>query len=466
MQTILYYSELKEPAVDWIFSFCSLSIGCRFRTTPDRSLASVVYSNEPTTTEQFRIPIWHDYYNSMIEHCLSIDGYWVPLQMQHCGPKIDYLGLVYRLLTLSDERIISANDRDQFGNVLIRSGFPRSKFCEQAMVDVAVQAFKQELVTKDLLHEEELLPRWPNGKRYAVLLTHDTDGPCLLEPGELAKAGIKGILRSNSSEMKAFLEGCRRLIQDNDDPYFNFTRWATFEANLGTTSAIYLYVKSKKVPGHLHNPLYRLKSTKPKWRVVYNLAERGWEIGLHASIHGLESDEYIQSEKRDLEDFLGRAISGNRSHYWTIDWENPINSFRRLEGAGFMYDLSLAWKDMPGFRSGTSLPYYPYDPESKSCINLLEIPTSLMDGHLFDYQSDINPHLLFDGVFKQIRELGGVLNLDWHIRTWVNDFSYKGWRDFLIEKLTDLADTSEAWFTTPGVLSEHWFKRLHLIQEN
>ena len=167
----------------------------------------------------------------------------------------------------------------------------------------------------------------------------------------------------------------------------------TFEADLGAISAIYLYVKSKKVPGHLHNPLYRLKSSKPKWKIVYNLIESGWEIGLHASIHGLESDEYIQCEKRDLEDFLGRVVLGNRSHYWTIDWENPIKSFRRLEAAGFMYDLSLAWKDMPGFRSGTSLPYYPYDQDRKSCIKLLEIPTSLMDGHLFDYQSGINPNL-------------------------------------------------------------------------
>jgi hypothetical protein len=49
-----------------------------------------------------------------------------------------------------------------------------------------------------------------------------------------------------------------------------------------------------------------------------------WEM------NALQTDQYIQTEKRDLENFLGKAVVGNRCHYWHINWRDPNESFRRL----------------------------------------------------------------------------------------------------------------------------------------
>lgn len=458
MQKILYYSEMKDSAVDWVFKFFSMAIGCAFQSTSEPHLAAVVYTNGLVDVEQLRIPIWHKYYDSTAEHCLGSNGYWVPREMRDAEAPVDYVGLVFRLLTLVDELTIPTEARERFGN-LLRVNFPRSEFRNRPMVDEAVQALKQQLVERGFLQESELLQRWPGGKHYAILLTHDTDGPCLLEPMELAKAGVKAVIRRDKRHMQTFLEGSRRLITGGPDPYFNFSHWATFEQALGATSAFYIYVKSKGVPNHLNNPVYHVKKTKAKWNILHELVDRGWEIGLHSSIYGLEKDEYIRAEKSDLEDFLGKPIVGNRGHYWRINWRNPTESFRRLEAAGMIYDCSMAWKDSPGFRSGTVIPYHPYDAARGAGLKLLQIPTSIMDGHLFEYQKESNPHTWFALIVEHVRSHGGVLNLNWHTRTWVDKFWYVGWKSCLAEELVKLAETGEAWFTTPRDLSKHWLAR-------
>ncbi len=465
MQEVLYYSERSDSAVAWVFHIFSTFIGCAFRPTCERHEASLLYTETSGEAQQCHIPIWPEYYESAAEHCMGADGYWKPARLQATTTTpVDYVGLTFRLLTFVDELRIPSTERDQFGNIFTSTGFPRSAFRDCAMVDRAVQAVKEALIYKGVLKDQELLPRWPDGKRYAILLTHDTDGPCLLEAKELAKAGIKGIVRADRAERRAFLAGCRRLISGGEDPYFNFAHWAAFEQTLEAPSAFYLYVKSKNVPGHLHNPVYRLDSSKHKWQIVRQLADRGWEMGLHASIHGLADQASIQQEKRDLELFLERPVTGSRSHYWNINWRDPLVSFRRLEAAGLTYDLSIAWKDVPGFRSGTSLPYHPYDEGRQRGLQLLAIPTGLMDGHLFDYQAQTDPHVLFEKIVQEVKATSGVLTLDWHTRTWCDTFAYDGWRSFVVQELLQLAVTGDAWFTTPHELSAYWLARERKLQ--
>ena len=466
MRKILYYSDLTNPCIDWVFEFFSTSIGCAFHRTPERHLASIVYSTQSTDSTQFHIPVWNEYYDKNAEHCLNRGHYWVPVGMQDTNLFIDYVGFVFRLLNLFDELVIPSTDRDSLGNLLIKVHPRRMEFLDRPMVDEVLQIFKQKLVEYGLLRDNELLPRWPGGKRYAVLITHDTDGPCLLEPKELAKAGVKGFLKLNGKERAAFFEGCRRILTGLPDPYFNFAPWAEFEQSLNVKSAFYIYVHNNRVPGHFHNPVYRLSTSQTKWNILHELSELGWEIGLHASIHALEEDSYIQAEKNDLENFLGKSIAGNRCHYWHINWRMPEESFRRLERAGIAYDCSIAWRGEVGFRSATTVPYHPYDSQNSRGFTLLEIPTNVMDGHLFHYQPVSDPNRRFATILEQVRAHGGILNLDWHTCTWVDDFSHKGVRSFLVQELQEIVSTGEAWFTTPEEIANYWQKRAQHLHQN
>lgn len=463
MWQLLYFSEEVNPSVDWVFRYFSLVLGCAFQRTTELHRASVVYANRSEVTGQLCIPVWREYYQPAAEHCLNRGGYWVPREMRDTEMLIDYVGLTFRLLCLCDELALPSHARDASGNLSSSYVFPRMDLGNRPMVDEALSMFKQTLVERGLLPASEFQPRWPDGKQYALLMTHDTDGPCLLEFPELAKAGLKGFIKGNRREREAFWAGSRQRLTGGPDPYFNFASWAAFEQTLDARSAFYLYAHSAHVPGHIHNPPYHLKKSRAKWDILRELSQRGWEIGLHTSIHAIEDVSYIQAEKRKLEDFLGQAVAGSRSHYWRINWQNPEESFRRLQEAGLSYDCSMAWRTAPGFRSGTALPYYPFDSSRGQGFDLLEIPTSVMDGHLFQYQAESDAHSLFTAIVKQVKECGGVLNLDWHTRTWVNRFSYTDWRRFLVQELQEIASTGEAWFTTPGKLADHWRQRAQFL---
>jgi hypothetical protein len=463
MQTILYATDVENPALDWIFQYCSLAVGCVFKRTTERQQAAVVYTNAEVEEGQLRVPVWPAYYEKAAAHCLNRRGYWVPEEMRETEDLIDYLGLMFRLLNIYDELLVPSHQRDERGNLALDLVLPRLEFRERPMVDEVLHLFKRRLVERGLLQEEDLLPLWPEGKRYAVLLTHDTDGLCLLQPRALAIAGVKGFVQRNRPERRAFWEGCRRLATGGSDPYFNFAPWAEFERTLPARSAFYVYVRSKGVPGNVHNPSYRLDKKQRRWHIIHELAEQGWEIGLHASMHALSNEDFLRREKRDLEDFLGAPVTGNRCHYWHINWRDPEESFRRLVNTGFHYDSSMAWRNSVGFRSGTSLPYYPFDTLQAQAFQLLEIPTAVMDGHFFEYPVRTDAHSLFASIVKQIREYGGVLNLNWHTETWVDAFYYEGWRRFLVAELQEIASSGEAWFATPGELTAHWSQRARLL---
>lgn len=465
MRCVRYWTEHAGGDVQSAFRFLASFVGCAFHRTSEQRTADIIYGGRPPTDDNgsaskthLRIPYWGECYDPRAKHGLNKRGQWVPLSRLGAESPPDYLGSIFRHLMLLDEVLVPDAERDTFGNLRPHLDFPRGRLRDRPLADEAAQAIKTLIVQHGLVREAEFLPRWPQAKRYALVITHDTDGPCLLSPMELVKAGAKGVMRRNHAEAAAFVEGMRALATGGADPYFAFASWADFEESLGAKSAFYVYAKSQRVPSHLHNPPYRIGAS-PRWQVLRDLASRGWEIGLHASINALLNDDYVTIERQTLEAVLGDTVIGNRNHYWRINWRNPTESFRRLERAGFLYDSSMAWKDAPGFRAGTALPYHPYDPDSGSSLALLEMPTAVMDGHLFQYQAVSDPHELFATITDAVRLHGGILHLDWHERTWVNRFSYAGWRSFIVDELRQLAESNEAWFATPRELVSHWLDR-------
>jgi hypothetical protein len=49
-----------------------------------------------------------------------------------------------------------------------------------------------------------------------------------------------------------------------------------------------------------------------------------------------------------------------------------------------MYDTTFGYNDLVGFRNGMCYPFRPYNLNTASEVNILEIPLALMDGTLFD----------------------------------------------------------------------------------
>jgi peptidoglycan/xylan/chitin deacetylase (PgdA/CDA1 family) len=299
--------------------------------------------------------------------------------------------------------------------------------------------------------------RWPGGRRYAVVVTHDTDGPRLQQPEELAKALVKAFVRRSGSEARAFVAGLSSKVLRRPDPYFAFDGWAGAERDLGLRSAFYLYIRST-VRRHARDPLYVI-DRHPRWDVLRALADEGWELGVHAGIRAAETADGLRQERQRLMDVVGRPVVGLRHHYWRLNWWSPATTFERQLDAGYEYDCSIAWRDRPGLRAGTCLPYFPPAASGDRPLPLVEIPTCLMDGHLFEYLR-LDPDAATDSA-KELRQriasAGGVFNIDWHERTFCDSFSYQGWATVALRLLHDLS--TDAWLTTPHELARWWRSR-------
>jgi hypothetical protein len=151
------------------------------------------------------------------------------------------------------------------------------------------------------------------------------------------------------------------------------------------------------------------------WELLRRIADEGWEFGLHAPINAKEDlDEFLWG-KGFIEERLDRPMFGVRHHYWSIDWRQPHLTYRKHVNAGFRYDMSIAWRDIPGFRAGTTLPYRPFDPDRNEALDLYVVPTAIMDGHVISGPDGENQAIeSIADVVDKVRQAGGILVLDWH----------------------------------------------------
>lgn len=438
--------------------FLGIAIGVRIALVTDGQ-ADLRYGGEPGDGATAWLPFWSETYDADAIHAAAgVDGLpcWLPRNRLDARPA-DLIGSTWRLLSLLDESQVPAASRDSGGAFLTDALPPaRRAQLDQPLAEWHVEALARHLAASGV-GLDGFVDRWPGRKRYAALVTHDADGPRLQQAGELAKALAKGVFRRSAGEAQAFVAGLSSRALRQPDPYFGFAGWAEAERRLGLRSAFYLYVRTR-VRRHHRDPLYVLDQ-HPRWAILRGLADEGWELGVHAGIHAAESFDGLREERERLMTVTGRPAVGVRHHYWRLDWRSPSATFERQLAAGFEYDSSVAWRDRPGFRAGTSLPYFPPSAEDEQALGLVEIPTSLMDGHLFEYLR-LDPPAAAEAtevLRRRIATAGGVLTIDWHERVFCDRFSYRGWATVAFDLLE--AISGDAWVTTPAELARWWRAR-------
>jgi len=130
-------------------------------------------------------------------------------------------------------------------------------------------------------------------------------------------------------------------------------------------------------------------------------------------------------EKEKLEKITENAIFGGRQHY--LRWKTP-DTWRILEKAGLKYDTTLSFADHEGFRCGICLPYKPFDVLENRVLDIWELPLTVMDGSLFNYQN-LTPEEGFwriKSIINTVKKYQGVFVLLWHNSS-LDDLSYPGW---------------------------------------
>ncbi len=168
------------------------------------------------------------------------------------------------------------------------------------------------------------------------------------------------------------------------------------------------------VAGHNHrrDPNYDLAKLAD---ILGEADRRGSSVCLHGSYTSVLGGGSLAEEAREMEKSLGKKPLGSRQHWLRFD--NHENLFDAIERSELVFDSSLGFAELVGFRNGASFSFPPYNFRQERPYNFLEIPLVLMDGSL-ESEARTNredAQEIADQVLGESRRFGwGGVSALWH----------------------------------------------------
>lgn len=360
-------------------------------------------------------------------------------------------------LALESEKVVSS--RDEHGRIAgPDSPLGRIDALHSPPVETYARCLTDLLWKYDLVRA--FIPRWPQGRKYAVALTHDVDQP--ERPSAVVSQAWRTLTAAGGGPRRAYWALANEirthgLLGAIGFPTrrreWDFDEVCGFEASLGLRSAFYFSAVHRR-DGHPLDVQYDL--TARRYRTLLSrINEQDWEVGLHAAYDTYRRQPPLDEQLAKMTRLTTARTSGARHHYLMADPHDPIRSLTEHAAAGLLYDTSLGFNGVAGFRCGTALPFQPYHPSTGPIRDFVELPMTIADMHLPTHDtaaaiSMVRTHL------ETVRSLGGLAVLNWHVGHW---HSTPAWRDSYVAACRMLAEDSEAWVATPRDIARWWLDR-------
>ena len=298
-------------------------------------------------------------------------------------------------------------------------------------------------------------PSYPKG-RFAVCVTFDLDRFDLRR--EAFRQSTRALRRANLRGLLASLRW-----------FYQATGFTDLEAYLNLLSQFKIPATFFLAPHpgeDPRDPMYTLtdhvlfkEKQVPISEMARFLQAHGHEVGLHPPVDTYNTPKMLRGYKEQAESILGFPIVSIRQHWLMFD---PEKTPRVQSEVGFLFDSTYGFNRMPGFRAGTSYPFY-FDDTSP-----LEIPLLLQEGALLrDLRSgsmglslskaiELGKHLL-----RQVAKVGGIAVILVHpARLGPDSKLRQRWMTALLEETQAL----EAQFMTIREAGEYWqrhYEALH-----
>jgi peptidoglycan/xylan/chitin deacetylase (PgdA/CDA1 family) len=297
-------------------------------------------------------------------------------------------------------------------------------------------------VSKYLI-ENGFKPEYPDGKKFAVCLTHDID---LIKQGYLSCV-FNSVTSCIKGNLRDAIKYPTYAIDKRKHPYWNFREIIKLEEKYGATSSFYFLALEKGEQDYTYN----LQSIKDDIRFI---DARGWEVGLHGGHRSYNDYNDLQKKKEKLETILGKDIIGYRNHF--LRFKVP-ETWELLSKVGFKYDTTFGYNDCAGFRNGMCHPFKPINLKTEKEIDIVEIPLTIMDCTLLrDYM-----RLDFDGAWDltkmmidTVEKYNGVITILWH-NTYMQDENLE-----FYEKILKYCYEKNAWMASGKDMCEWWNKNV------
>lgn len=164
-----------------------------------------------------------------------------------------------------------------------------------------------------------------------------------------------------------------------------------------------------------------------KFRSLIKSISDDFRVGIHPSFASNSDPEILHQEIDRLSNIVNMPVTLSRQHFLKIEFPQ---TFRNLLEFDIREDFSLGFADIPGFRAGTTVPFFFFDIDSEHETPLLLHPITVMDATLNNYMK-LSPAeaILHAAKLKDtVKKYGGQFMPLWHNETLSEAFEWKGWR--------------------------------------
>ena len=274
-------------------------------------------------------------------------------------------------------------------------------FYEEPHLSVRSRAFldsiRQSFFSKGLPFVTKIY--WPQDAPGCLVLTHDVDW---LSYSPLHKSVLRGTSPSK------YLGLLLRYVMGKRFGY-NVRSMIDLETGFGMKSTFLFRT-------HYASHAEKLEGA------IHQCQESGCEVALHAARKSHKSPEAMILEKSAMERITGSPISSIREHSLKFDYDK---TWKCIEAAGLLYDMTFGENETTGFKAGLCYPYHPLGTEGNP-YSMLEIPTSFMDWTAIHARMDYAKiEALLTRLIGSVTSLNGCLCVNFH-NTYVDKDLFPG----------------------------------------
>jgi peptidoglycan/xylan/chitin deacetylase (PgdA/CDA1 family) len=314
-----------------------------------------------------------------------------------------------------------------------------------------------------------IAPLWPEGRPFAVCVSHDVDliaeavtprqalrsmRLSLLGAGPSRRERMTRLARPGVRAARALAHGLSQAPAAEA-----LERCVELERDRGVTAS-YFFTVYPGAAGHRYDCTYALGdrcrfggARVTVADVARQLDREGFEVGLHGSYNSAFAEDRLTAEKDELEQATGLTVASIRQHF--LHWDARVTPHLHSR-AGFSADSTLGFNRNIGFRAGTSLPFRWFDVGRDSAVDVVELPMLVGDVALLRSDAlELGPELAEEtlvGRLDDIAEVGGVATLNFHPNS-VENPDYLA----LFRRAIDYGTERGAWFASVRDL-DAWFR--------
>jgi hypothetical protein len=238
-------------------------------------------------------------------------------------------------------------------------------------------------------------PLWPEGRPFAVCLTHDVD---LMSRVSTPRQALRSLRTALADTPTSTRERVVRLARPavraaraaangiSAAPVADtLERCVELERERGVTAS-YFFTVYPSADASRYDCLYdfgdpcRFRGRRVTVAdVVRTLHGEGFDVGLHGSYNSALAPGMLARERAALEAASGFDVTTTRQHF--VHWD--VRTTPRLQAeAGLRADSTLGFNRNLGYRAGTSLPFRHFDLDRGEPLDLVQVPFSVQDGAL------------------------------------------------------------------------------------